>query len=113
MKNRSSQPNGVENGLNMSQTSKSIIGNTFWNSISDIRITFKKVAHLPPKRIPIYKIRPPKYIEHGHTTRKKVSKSLLKHVLSKKTALFEACVNPVLRVDFSKICCLKCVFKAF
>ena len=28
---------------NRSQTSKLIIGNTFWNSISDIRITFKKL----------------------------------------------------------------------
>ena len=33
---------------NRSQTSKLIIGNTFWNSISDIRITFKKLPQPPP-----------------------------------------------------------------
>ena len=32
---------------NRSQTSKLIIGNTFWNSISDIRITFKKCPQPP------------------------------------------------------------------
>ena len=32
---------------NRSQISKLIIGNTFWNSISDIRITFKKAAQPP------------------------------------------------------------------
>ena len=33
---------------NRSQTSKLIIRNTFWNSISDIRITFKKSPQTPP-----------------------------------------------------------------
>ena len=39
---------------NRSQTSKLIIGNTFWNSVSDIRITFKKSPQTPPlkKEIP-------------------------------------------------------------
>ena len=34
---------------NRSQTSKLIIGNTFWNSISDIRINFKKFPDHPFK----------------------------------------------------------------
>ena len=38
-----------------SQTSKLIIGNTFWNSISDIRITFEKIPHPPLKKFPTFR----------------------------------------------------------
>ena len=37
----------VQTCPNRSQTSKLIIRNIFWNSISDIRITLKKAAHPP------------------------------------------------------------------
>ena len=39
---------------NRSQTSKLIIGNTFWNSINDIRIFFRKIPQTPSlkKEIP-------------------------------------------------------------
>eukprot|EP00493_Phyllostaurus_siculus_P022530 UN22863 len=50
MKSRSSHPNGVESGLNMSQSFPNIKFNHqkhIWNSISDIRITFKKAPQPP------------------------------------------------------------------
>ena len=47
----------VQTCPNRSQTSKLIIRNTFWTSISDIRITLKKYPHPPLKKFPQVKLR--------------------------------------------------------